>query len=55
MVHMPLSCDARLHQAGWNLGMCTIGGRTQLLLLASTRCGPMPLRISCEGGNLGTM
>ena len=54
-VHMLVSYDARIHQAGWSMGMCTIEDGSRLLQLAPTQCDPVLLQISYGIGNLGTV
>ena len=53
-VPMLVSYDARIHQAGWSMGMCTIEGGSRLLQLAPTQCDPVLLQISYGIGNLGS-
>ncbi len=52
---MLVSYDARIHQAGWSMGMCTVEDGQRLLQLAPTQCDPVLLQISYGIGNLGTV
>ena len=54
-VPMLVSYDARIHQAGWSMGMCTIEDGARLLQLAPTQCDRVLLQISYGIGNLGTV
>lgn len=52
---MLVSYDARIHQAGWSMGMCAVEDGKRLLQLAPTQCDPVLLQISYGIGNLETL
>lgn len=54
-VPMLVSYDARIHQAGWSMGMCAVEDGKRLLQLAPTQCDPVLLQISYGIGNLETL